>query len=103
MINIKNDDKKYFLWCHIRHLNALWLMALILNVQFLVSKEEYSKIEKKNSICINVFGYANGLVNPVHVLDEKCEDFMDLLLIANNNKSHYVYINVFNRFIDSKY
>ena len=23
LINIKNNDNKYFLWCHIRHLNLL--------------------------------------------------------------------------------
>ena len=21
LINIKNQDKKYFLWCHVRHIN----------------------------------------------------------------------------------
>ena len=36
-------------------------------VKFPVSKKDYSKIEKKNSICINVFGYENGLVYLVHV------------------------------------
>ena len=23
LINIKNNDNKYFLWCHVRHLNPL--------------------------------------------------------------------------------
>ena len=23
LINIKNNDNKYFLWCHIRHLNLV--------------------------------------------------------------------------------
>ena len=23
LINIKNEDKKYFLWCHVRHINPL--------------------------------------------------------------------------------
>ena len=31
-------------------------------VKFPVSKKDYSKIEKKNSICINVFVYENGLI-----------------------------------------
>ena len=22
LINIKNKDKKYFLWCHVRHINS---------------------------------------------------------------------------------
>ena len=23
LINIKNNDQKYFLWCHVRHINPL--------------------------------------------------------------------------------
>ena len=32
-----------------------------------VSKKDYSKIEKKNNVCINVFCYENDLVDPVHI------------------------------------
>ena len=49
-----------------------------------------------------MFGYVNGLVYPVHVSDKKFEDCMDLLLIADENKSHYVYIQDFNRFMCNK-
>ena len=63
-------------------------------VRFPVSKEYYSKIEKKNSICINVFGYENDLVYPVNVLDKKIEDCMGLLLITGHNKSYYFYIKM---------
>ena len=38
-------------------------------------------------------GYESGLVFPVNVSDEKFKDFMDLLLITDDNKSHYVYIS----------
>ena len=40
-------------------------------VKFLVSKNYYSKTEQKSSICIDVFGYENGLFYPVPVSDEK--------------------------------
>ena len=36
------------------------------------------------------------------ISDETLEDYMDLLLIADKNKSHYVYIKVFNRFMRNK-
>ena len=49
-----------------------------------------------------MFGYENGLVYPVYVSDEKFEDSMDLLLITDDNKSHYVYIKDFNRFMCNK-
>ena len=45
-----------------------------------------------NTIRINMFGYEIVLVYPVHLSNEKSEDFMHLFLIADENKSHYAYI-----------
>ena len=45
-----------------------------------------------------MFGYENGLVYPIYVSDQKFEDSMDLLLLIDDDKSHYVYIKDFNRF-----
>ena len=56
----------------------------------------------KNNICINVFGYENGLVFPIYVSDQKCKDSIDLLLLIDDDKSHYVYIKDFNRFMFHK-
>ena len=39
---------------------------------------------------------------PIYVSDQKFENPMDLLLISNENKSHYVYIKDCDRFIFSK-
>ena len=50
------------------------------DIKFLVSKKDYTKIERKNNTCINVIYYENGLVHPVHVLDVSSQDYMDLLL-----------------------
>ena len=36
---------------------------------------------------------------PIYISDQKFEDSMDLLLLINNDKSHYVYIKNFNRFM----
>ena len=71
-------------------------------VRFRVSKKDYSKVEKKNDICINLFGYENGLIYLVYVLVEKFEGYIDLLLITHDNKSHYVYIKDFNRPVCNK-
>ena len=49
-----------------------------------------------------MFYYKNGLTYPVYVSDQKFENCMDLLLISNENKSHYVYIKDFDRFIFNK-
>ena len=63
--------------------------------------KDFSKIEVKNIICINLFGYENGLVFPIFVLDQKFKDSMDLMLLIDD-KSHYVYIKDFNRFMFHK-
>ena len=44
---------------------------------------------------MNVFCHENNLVYPVHISDEKFENCMDLLMITDGNKSHYVYIKDF--------
>ena len=72
------------------------------DIKFLVPKKDYSKIEKQNNICINVFCYENDLVYPVLMSRQRFEDYMDLLLINEENKSHYVYIKNFNRFMFNK-
>ena len=71
-------------------------------IEFPVQAKDFNKIEIKNNICINVFGYENKLVFPIYISDQKFEDSMDLLLLINNNKSHYVYIKDFGRFMFHK-
>ena len=61
-------------------------------IKFPVQDKRFNKIEIKNNICINVYGYDNRLVFPVYISDQKFEDSMDLLLLIDNEKSHYVYI-----------
>ena len=49
-----------------------------------------------------MFGYENELVFPIYVLDQKFEDSMDLLVLIDDDKSHYVYIKDFHRFMFHK-
>ena len=106
LINIQNDHNECFLWCHVRHLNLIDKnpqritkkdkeLVSKLNyegINFPVSNKDYCKIEVQNKICINVFCYENKAVYPVSLSDEKLSDSMDLLLISDKSKSHYVYI-----------
>ena len=68
LMNIKNKDKKCFLWCHVRHINSSIKhperikktdkkIAEELNyneIEFPVEEKDFNKIEVKNNICINV-------------------------------------------------
>ena len=65
----QNNDQKCFLWCRGRHINPVKIHPgritlkhnALLNdldyskIKFPVSKEDFSKIETKNKICINFF------------------------------------------------
>ena len=66
-----------------------------------MEEKDFSKIKVKNNICINVFGYENGLVFRIYVSDQKFEDSMDLLLLIDDDKS-YVCIKDFDRFMFHK-
>ena len=50
-----------------------------------------------NEICINVFSYEDKIVCPVYVSKKKYDDCMNLLMIHEGNKTHYVYVKDFNR------
>ena len=69
-----------------------------MELNFLFEKKISARL-KKNNICINVFCYENQLTFPIYVLDQKFENSMDLLLVTDGDKSHYVYIKDFDKFM----
>ena len=54
------------------------------------------KVERQNSFRINLFGFEAGHKFPLHVSREKFEDEMSLLLLTEDENSHYVLIRDFN-------
>ena len=113
MINIKNKDNKCFRWCHVRHLNPQekdpqgvqkadkkYVKKLdYTGIEFPVNVKQYNKIEKQNTIRINVFGYEEGQPFAIHISNERFEDQMNLLLITKDKKRHYVLKKDFNKFM----
>ena len=49
-----------------------------------------------------MFCYENKLTFPNYILDQKFENSMNLLLVINESKSHYVYIKDFDKFVFHK-
>ena len=43
-------------------------------IEFPVQEKDFCKIEVKNNICINVFGYEDELVFPIYVSNQKLKD-----------------------------
>ena len=113
LINIRNKDDKCFRWCHIRHLNPQEKNPQrikkedkkVINelnydgIDFPLSQKHYNKVEKQNIIRINVFDYENGQPFPIHISKETFKDQMNLLLITEDEKKHYVLIKDFNAFM----
>ena len=75
------------------------VIAKLLSFSLNVIIKEINKIEKQNSININVFGYEEKLPYPIYVAKEKYEDCMNLSLITEETKTHYVLIKDFNKFM----
>ena len=69
------------------------------NTVFPVSQKQCNKIEKQNSIRINVFGYENEQPYLIHISKETFQDQINLLLITKDEKKHYVLIKDFNNFM----
>ena len=102
LINIKNNDQKCFLWCHVRRINPVKDhperitridkdFANDLNydgIEFPVQEKDFKKVEVQNNICVNVFGYENKLVFPVYISDQILKSLIDLLLLIDDDKSH---------------
>ena len=68
-------------------------------IEFPISKKDYNKIEKKNGIRVNVFGYENKQPYPIHISKEDFEMELNLLLLDSDGKKHYVPIKDFNSFM----
>ena len=49
-----------------------------------------------------MFGYEDKLVFPIYVSDQKFEDSIDFLLLADDDKPHYVCIKDFDTFMFHK-
>ena len=99
-INIKNRDKKCFLWCQrISKIDKQIAKQLNYNgIDIPVQEKDFNRIEMMNNICINVFGYENKVFFPIYVSDQSFKDSMDLLLFKNDDNSHYVCIKDFDKF-----
>ena len=113
IINMKNNDDECFRWCHIRHLlpqnkdpqrikecDKKYVEKLDYSgIEFPVSVKQYNKIEKQNSINVNVFGYEERQPYPIYISKEKFNSCLNLLLITEGEAKHYCLLKDFNKFM----
>ena len=115
LINLKNKDDECFKWCHVRFINPQnknserikkgdKKIASTLDyrrVNFPMKAGDYEIVEERFNISVNVFGYENK-VFPLYVSKKSNEQVLNVLLISNEEKSHYVFIKDFNRLMYSR-
>ena len=68
---------------------------------FALDISDYEKIEDRFQMLLNAFGYENK-VYPLYISKKSYNQTLNLLLITKKDKSHYVFINDFNRLMFSK-
>ena len=111
IINIRNDDKECFRWCHLarkfpvtKDLQRISKYKKHVNnydgITFPVTTKQYKKVEKQNRISINVFSYEKRQAYLIYISKEGYEDMLDLLLITKGKKKHCL-IKDFNRFMST--
>ena len=115
LINLKNKDIKCFKWCHVRLLypqnknpdrikkQDKKIEATLDNrcIDFPIKVKDYEITEERFSINVNVFRY-NDRISPLYVSKKSIEQVLNVLLITNEGKSHYVFIKDFNILMFSK-
>ena len=115
LINLKNKDHKCFMWCHVRLINPTNSHPERINKQdkkiaanlnysdivFPLDINDYEKNEDRFQMQVNVFGYENK-VYPLYISKKSYNQTLNLLLITEKDKSHYVFIKDFNRLMFSK-
>ena len=69
---------------------------------FLFEKKILARLKKRTIFALIVFCYKNKLFFPNYISNQKFEKSMDLFLIIDGDKSHYVYIKDFDRFMFHK-
>ena len=113
--HLKNRDDEGFKWCHIRFINPTNSHPERINKQdkkiastldysginFPMKARDYEIVEERFNINVNVFGYENRVFS-LYVSKKSNEQVLNVLLISNDGKYHYVYIKDFNRLMYSE-
>ena len=115
LINLKNKDHKCFMCCLVRMLNPqnrnaervdkqdkkIAANSNYLDIVFPLDFSPCEKVEDRFQMLVNVFGYENK-VYPLHISKKPYNQTLNLLLIIEKDKSHYVFIKDLNRLMFSR-
>ena len=108
IINVQNNDDKCFMWAVLAALhpinnNPQRLAHYIqyadeldfTSIPFPMKLCDVNKFEKLNDISVNVFGYEQGTLYPIHLTKIRGVRHVNLLLISKGENDHYSWIKKF--------
>ena len=109
-INIQNKDQKCFIWCVLASLHHVTRNAYRVShykkyegelnmkgLTFPLTLNQIAKFEKQNNIGVNVFGCEGKVIFPLHITNNRLTGkHVNLLLLVEGEKSHYVLVKNFN-------
>ena len=115
LINTTIKDTECFKWCHVKFINPTITHPERINKQdkkiastldyrgihFPMKARNYKAVEERFNINVNVLGYQNK-VFPLYISKKSNEQELDILLISNAEKSHYVFIKDSSRLMYSE-
>ena len=111
IINIKNQDNKCFMWSvlaalhpphakahpeRVQHYHPFTDELNFQNIEFPVRVDKIPSFEKQNCISINVFGWEEGELFPLHITNQRFDRHVNLLLFSQDSKRHYCLIKNLN-------
>ena len=100
VLNVKNDDNRCFIWStkYVQYMCELNLEGL----RFPMTINQVGKFEAQNGISVNVFGYDNEVVFPLHITPKHDVTHINLLFISEGDKQHYCLITNMSRLLNDR-
>ena len=107
ILNVQNQDERCFVWSvlaslhpvhrkdqphHLHHYKRYAQELNLSGIEFPMKVHQIPQsVERQSpSISINLFGYEEKELLPVYITKEKKENHVNLLLIGNGEKQHYL-------------
>ena len=112
IVNVRNDDNKCFMWAVLaglhpatRHTERLSKYAGfeaefdMAGIAFPVATGDIGRFEAQNGVSVNVFGYEDAVVYPLRLTELRDRPHVNLLLLADGEKRHYVLVKNLSRLV----
>ena len=111
LINITNNNQKYFLWCHVRHINPvkkyiqkelgkpiknLTVILVMMDLNFICEKKILARFKQKAIFVSMCFAMISTDFANLH-FRSIFKNSIDLSLLID--ETHFVYIKYFDRFM----